>query len=109
MNIYLLRHAAALQRGIEPFPNDDRPLTEEGIEKMSKEARGIIRIVDNLDVILTSPMERARNTALIVAKAFHAESRVQVCNELAPGSSLKNLMSYLPKYKKLKNLLLVGH
>ena len=109
MNVYILRHAAALQRGIKPFPNDDRPLTEEGLDKMSREARGIVRVVDDLDVILASPMERARDTALIVAKAFRAESKVQVCNELAPGSSLKHLMSYLAKYKKLRNILLVGH
>ena len=109
MNIYILRHVAALQRGIKPFPNDDRPLTEEGLDKMSREARGIVRVVEDLDVILASPMVRARDTALIVAQAFRAESKVQVCNEMAPGSSLKHLMNYLAKYKKLKNIMLVGH
>jgi len=109
MLIYLLRHGIAAPRGVKPYPNDDRPLTEEGIEKMSKGARGILRVVDDVDVVLTSPLVRAAETARIVAKALHGESKLQVCNELAPGSSLQNLLTYLAKYKKLRSVLIVGH
>ena len=109
MLIHLLRHAIAVQRGTVPVPNDDRPLTEEGIAKMEREALGIIRVMDEPDVILTSPLVRAFDTATITAKAFHAESKVQVCKDLLPGSSLKNLLSALTKYKKMKNILIVGH
>ena len=100
----LQRHAASNR-----IPNDDRPLTEEGIEKISKAARGIIRVVDEVDIILTSPMVRAADTAKIVAEALNAESKLQVCHELAPGSSLKNLLTYLTKFKKLRSIMIVGH
>ena len=109
MLVYLLRHAIAAPRGINPYPNDDRPLTEEGIEKMSKSAKGIIRVVDNVDIVLTSPLVRAAETARIVAKALRIESKLQVCNELAPGSSLNHLLTYMAKFKKLKSVMIVGH
>ncbi len=109
MLIYLLRHAIAAPRGIKPYPNDDRPLTEEGIEKMLKGAMGIVRVVDDVDIILTSPMARSAETAKIVAKALHIESKLQICNELGPGNSLNHLLAYMVKFKKLKNVMVVGH
>jgi phosphohistidine phosphatase len=109
MLIYLLRHAIAAPRGIKPIPNDDRPLTEEGIEKMSKGAKGILRVVDEVDIVLTSPMARAVETARIVAKALHVESKLQVCHELAPGRSLNHLLTYMVKFKKLNSVMIVGH
>ena len=109
MLIYILRHAIAAPRGVKPYPNDDRPLTEEGIEKMSKGAKGILRVVEEIDVILTSPMARTIETAKIVAKALNAESKLQVCNELTPGNSLHHLFLYMAKFKKLKSVMIVGH
>ncbi|HVN48848.1 MAG TPA: phosphohistidine phosphatase SixA [Bacteroidota bacterium] len=109
MLIYLLRHAVAVQKGEAAYPNDDRPLTEEGVEKMSKSAKGIARVVEEIDVILTSPLSRSAQSAKIAAKALGAESKLQVCRELTPGNSTKNLLSYLAKYKKLQSIMLVGH
>jgi phosphohistidine phosphatase len=109
MLVYILRHGIAAPRGVKPYPNDDRPLTEEGIEKISKAAKGIIRVVDDVDVILTSPLVRAADTAKIVADALNVESKLQICHELAPGSSLQNLLAYLAKYKKLRSIMIVGH
>ena len=109
MLVYILRHGIAAPRGVKPYPNDDRPLTEEGIEKISKAAKGIIRVVDEVDVILTSPLVRAAATAKIIAEALNIESKLQVCHELTPGSSLKNLLTYIAKYKKLRSIMMVGH
>ena len=62
MDIYFLRHAIAMPRGIVEFPNDDRPLTEEGIQKMKKGARGILTLVPRVDVICSSPCPRRRSS-----------------------------------------------
>jgi phosphohistidine phosphatase len=109
MLIYLLRHAIAEPRGSAEYPNDDRPLTEAGIRKMTQEAKNLSRIIPPFDVILASPLSRAVETANIVAGALPAETSVQICRELLPGSSIKKLMAYLAKYKNLSNILLVGH
>ncbi len=109
MLVYILRHAIAIDRGTTGYPNDDRPLTEDGKDKMSKEAKGIAKLIDEIDVILTSPLIRAHDTARIVSRALGAEKKLEVCKELLPGSSMKNLLSYLSKYKGLNSIMVVGH
>jgi phosphohistidine phosphatase len=109
MQIYLLRHAIAVPRGSVSFPNDDRPLTEEGVKKMAKAAKGAAKILPAIDVILSSPLKRAHETATIIARAIGAEHRLEICNHLLPNSSMKSVMSYLAKYKELQSILIVGH
>ena len=109
MFIYFLRHGIAVQRGAAGYPNDDRPLTDEGREKMRKGARGIATLVSTIDIILTSPLIRAHDTAKIAAEALGADHKVEVCKELLPGSSAKKLILYLAKYKNLDHVMIVGH
>ena len=109
MFIYILRHAIAVQRGTLAFPNDDRPLTDDGKDKMRKAARGMTTVVDKVDVILTSPLVRAADTAKIAGEALSAEHAIEVCRELLPGASAKKLLLYLAKYKNLDSIMIVGH
>ena len=109
MRVYLLRHAIAAERGSAAYADDDRPLTEEGKDKMGKAAKGMANLISDIDVILTSPLTRAHDTARIAGRALRAESKVQVCKELSSGSSVKNLMTYLSKFRSLNAIMLVGH
>lgn len=109
MFVYILRHAIAVQRGTTAYPNDDRPLTDDGKEKMRKAARGIAKIIGKVDVILTSPLVRALDTAKIAAEVLGAEHEIEVCKELLPGASAKRLILYLAKYKNLDHIMIVGH
>jgi phosphohistidine phosphatase len=109
MIVYILRHAIAVQRGTAGYPNDDRPLTDDGKDKMEKAAKGIAEIVDDVDAILTSPLIRAHDTARIAARALGAEQKIEVCKELLPGGSLKGLLAFLSKFKALNSIMLVGH
>ncbi|MGA7159461.1 MAG: phosphohistidine phosphatase SixA [Bacteroidota bacterium] len=109
MFIYLLRHGIAVQRGTAGYPNDDRPLTDDGKDKMRKGARGIANLIDKIDIILTSPLIRAHDTAKIAAEALGEDHKIEVCKELLPGSSAKKLILYLAKYKNLDHIMIVGH
>ncbi len=109
MFVYILRHAIAIPRGTVKLKNDDRPLTKEGKKKMTKAAKGISELVGNVDLILTSPLIRARDTAKIAADVLGVENKIEMCQYLAPGSPTKNLMLSLEKYKNFKSILLVGH
>ncbi len=109
MFIYFLRHGIAVQRGTAGYPNDDRPLTDDGKEKMRKSARGIATLIDKIDVLLTSPLIRAHDTAKIAAEALGADHKIEVCKELLPGSSAKKMLLYLSKYKNLDHIMIVGH
>ncbi len=109
MELYILRHAIAVPRGTPGYPNDDRPLTDEGIAKMKKNAEGIRRIVPGFDVILTSPLKRAYDTARITAEAVNCVSKIKVIEQLLPGRSIQDIFSALSKMKNRKRILLVGH
>jgi phosphohistidine phosphatase len=109
MLIYLLRHAIAAPRGSASYPNDDRPLTETGIRKITQEAKSLSLIIPAPDAILTSPLSRATETANIFASALSVERKAQICHELLPGGSMKKLMVCLARHKNLSSIMLVGH
>ena len=55
--------------------DDARELTELGVEKTKQAALGLARISDPPDVILTSPLVRAAQTAKIAGKIFNADTQ----------------------------------
>jgi phosphohistidine phosphatase len=70
VRLLLIRHAAAVPAGTPGIADDARPLTPRGRARFERAARGLARIVDRPDVLLTSPLPRARTTAEIAAGAF---------------------------------------
>ncbi len=108
IELYIVRHAIAVPRGTPGYPNDDRPLTPEGIKKMESAAKGIAKVISSVDFILTSPLKRAHHTANIVAEVLGTKSKVKIIEELLPGKTGTALLEALAKLKKTK-LMLVGH
>jgi len=68
MDLYIIRHAIAESLGKEnEFSDDRRALTEEGRDRMREIAKGLHRLGAEFDLILTSPLVRAVETAQVVA------------------------------------------
>ena len=110
MNLYLMRHGIALPADDPSVAHDgDRPLTPKGIKRTRKAARGLRRLNIPFDVILTSPVLRARQTADAVAGELGAEALVKEISSLAPESTVDHLLFGLTRYKNHEHLLLVGH
>jgi phosphohistidine phosphatase len=112
MELYLLRHAIAIDRGTEGYlgnADDRRPLTAEGLKKMTEAARGIQHLGLSFDEILSSPLPRAWETARIVARAIRGESRLIECPELVPEAPLSKTIDLLELRKDKASILLVGH
>ena len=111
MNLYLLRHGLARERGDPRYPDDRlRPLVPEGIRKMRRIAAGMRALELEFDVWLSSPYVRARQTAEIVAAAYRARKKLQLVDELAPEGSARKLLRLLQRdYAGMENILLVGH
>ncbi len=111
MELYLLRHGLAIERGTRGFEDDaTRPLTSKGRRQMRKTAAALKQLERNFDLILASPFLRTRQTAEIVAEKLKAKKRLKLANALAPGGSVKVLLRQLGREKpKPKKLLLVGH
>jgi phosphohistidine phosphatase len=61
------------------------------------------------DIIATSPLKRASETAEVVAKALKEEGAVQMWDELKPESDSKALYRRLSKLKADSSVLVVGH
>ena len=107
--LYLIRHGIAEERG-DDWPDDSkRPLTESGMERLKKEARGLGRLGVTLDIVLTSPLVRTRQTAEIVASAFNPRPHIVAVDSLAPSGTFQGLMADLEKQSKRARIALVGH
>jgi phosphohistidine phosphatase len=109
MLLSLLRHAIAVDRGAGSYPNDDRPLTDEGRAKMRKGAKGLVRTVPMPDLILTSPLQRARDTAAIVASALKRSDLVVESKHLLPSAPESGLWQEIRRYPSPTHVMLVGH
>ena len=107
--IYLIRHGVAEERG-DAWPDDTRrPLTERGMDRLRKSARGLARLEVALEVVLTSPLVRAKQTADIVASAFDPRPHIVTADSLAPGGSYQALVADLEKQSRRTSIALVGH
>jgi phosphohistidine phosphatase len=111
MKLYILRHAIAAERDPEKFPDDgQRPLTEAGRVKMTKIAHTLHKIDKRIDLILSSPLLRARDTAEIVRKGLHLKKdRLVLLEALAPVGNPGDLIAEIQTKYLLDSLLLVGH
>jgi phosphohistidine phosphatase len=107
--LYLIRHGIAEDRG-EAWPDDTkRPLTDRGIARLKKEARGLERLGVTFDVVLTSALVRARQTADAVAGAFDPRPPIVTVESLAPGGTYQAVLVDLEKQSKRSRIALVGH
>ena len=71
MELLIVRHAIAFPRDAGRWPDDTgRPLTVEGVKRARRAAAGLKRIVKRPTLVLTSPLVRARETALYFPKSF---------------------------------------
>jgi len=107
MELLIIRHAAAVPRGTPGMPDDDRPLTPRGKTKFRAAAKGLARVADRPDLLLTSPLPRAKATAEIAALAFRRiEPRVEPA---LAGEGVEGIVAALRKLPAAQTVAIVGH
>jgi phosphohistidine phosphatase len=110
MNLYILRHAIAVQRGTPGYDDDSqRPLTDKGRGKMNKIVKGLRQLGIELDTILSSPYVRARATAKILANEFNMQDQIRFTDNLIPPGDFKDLIDEIHENYDVESLALVGH
>ncbi len=110
MELYLLRHAIAVERGTAGYADPKRPLTPEGIQKMKRIARGIKKLKIDFDLILSSPYRRAKETAQILVDELNVKKKLKFSDQLIPEGSFKKLALELKAFFEVyENIVLVGH
>jgi phosphohistidine phosphatase len=107
MKLLLIRHAAAVPRGTAGVPDAERPLTPQGKAKFRVAARGLARVTRRPDVLLTSPLPRARLTAEIAALAF--EHVAPAIEPALAHSSVDGIVAALKTHPPGTRIALVGH
>lgn len=110
VDLYLIRHADALPVGEGGVTEDfDRPLSAEGSAQARALAAAMQRQGIRLELLLTSPLLRTRQTAEGILQQWPAPApALQVCDHLAPDSKLRKLARILDDLQK-SSVALVGH
>jgi phosphohistidine phosphatase len=106
--IYLVRHAIA-GPAAAGTSDADRALTPDGQRKMRRAAVGLKRLGVTPDVVLSSPLRRAQETAAVVASVLLSESAVEIYPSLAPGHDAADMVKGLRPYRSAREVMLVGH
>jgi len=87
VRLHLCRHAEAAPGE----PDELRELTPRGIEQAQDLGERLAELEDPPQLVVSSPLLRARQTAAEIGRALGAP--VQVAEELAPGATIDSLRS----------------
>jgi phosphohistidine phosphatase len=131
IELYLMRHGIAADLGEGGvFKDSDRPLTLEGRARIKQAAEGIRELALKFNLILTSPLLRARQTAEAVAEVLELQHKIKILDSLAPGRAFVEsegkhaeiflelgayqfdralLVGHMPDLSELASLLLTGN
>ena len=132
MDVYILRHGKAEQRSSQITSDAKRKLTVSGIHDMEKIVRGMNALHISFDCIASSPLVRAKETAMIVVRSMwennkssptsdtnnnydyssmsnSTKRRLEMWDDLRPESDPIDTHKRLSKLEPYASILLVGH
>ena len=110
MKLLVIRHGPAGDREAWAAEGRDdrlRPLTPDGKKEMRQVAKGLRTLIPGIDLIATSPLVRAVQTAEIVAKQYATES--VTLEPLAPGHDPDEVLHWLREHRSQDVTAVVGH
>jgi len=110
IELFLVRHAIAAERGPN-YPDDrERPLTSEGVARFKRVVEGLKDFDVKLELVLTSPLVRAAHTAELLVAGVGGKPRLETLDALSPGGRMAQVLEAVAKYsKRAKHIALVGH
>jgi len=109
MNLYLMRHANAGISRDNPILDAKRGLIKEGKEQCMLMARVMSALKVQVDVIASSPLKRALQTAQFVGTEMGYDAKVEISPALRPEADYLAFQQLLEKYADREGVLLVGH
>jgi phosphohistidine phosphatase len=109
MELFIFRHGEAGKRLSSAIDDKSRSLTSTGKAELLLEAKALKRIGIKFNVIVTSPLKRAYETATILASIYKAKKILKVWNELAPEGSVADVYKKLSQLGPESSILMVGH
>jgi phosphohistidine phosphatase len=111
MELYVIRHAIAQPLGQQnDFTDEKRALTAEGRDRMRETVKGLRKLGVEFDLILTSPLVRAVETAEIIAGTLGlGKKEIEQTANLAPAADIDRLFAEIKRSTGAESIALVGH
>lgn len=110
IELYLVRHGVAAERGPK-YPDDRlRPLTPAGVKRFAESVPALAKMGVVIDFVLTSPLVRARDTATLLAAGLEPRPAITEVEALAPEGRYQDVLEAIKTHaKQHRRLALVGH
>jgi phosphohistidine phosphatase len=111
MQLLVIRHAIAEDReewAHGGHPDGERPLTDRGRRRMRRAAEGLRKVLPRLDILATSPLTRAVQTAELLEREYHG-LKVETLPQLAPDHAVEDLVPWLRQQDDDAVAAVVGH
>ena len=109
MNLFMLRHASAGLRRANPLIDIKRPLDREGKQHCLRLAHVLNALKFQFDLIVSSPLKRALQTASFVGTEMGYEQQILLSNGLAPSAAFADFQKLLHECEGRENVMVVGH
>jgi phosphohistidine phosphatase len=109
MIIYIVRHASAGEQLSNPKKDEKRPLDADGIEQCGLVGRALAALNVQPDLIISSPLKRATQTASLIGNEIGYEGKLQLETALRPETSFTDFRRLLDKYSRHEAIMVVGH
>jgi phosphohistidine phosphatase len=109
MVLYFLRHASAGEPVNNPKKDEKRALDETGVEQCGYVGRALAALDVQVDLIISSPLKRAAQTASLVGNELSYEGKLVFEDALRPTASFADFRKMLDKYARHDSVMVVGH
>lgn len=109
MLVYFVRHASAGQHKADPAKDEKRPLDNDGIEQCTTVGRALMPLETHVDLILSSPLKRAAQTASLIANELAYEEKIVLTPALRPDANYAKFTALLDEHAKHEAIMVVGH
>ena len=109
MNLYLMRHADAGVPRDNPLLDAKRSLVKEGKQQCMLMAGILTGLKAQIDVIIASPLKRARQSAQFVGTEIGFDQPILTSAALAPDSDYAAFQQLIAEHSSRDGVLVVGH
>jgi phosphohistidine phosphatase len=109
MNLYILRHASAGTRRADSTLDAKRPLDKEGKEQCLLIGSYLNALRIQFDLIISSPLKRALQTASLVGTEVAYDSKIQITEAVSPSGTVSSFQALVNPLSAHENVLVVGH
>lgn len=109
LELYIIRHGLAGSSLKDKIEDNERPLEKKGKRIMKDIAKGLKKLKISFDLVLTSPLLRAKESAEIVNAYCGNTKKIKETELLSPGASFDHLIEFLNNLKDSSTVAIVGH